>query len=74
MSVDRPESLGSSAMEEDEDDLYGEPDSDLNHSTQPSNAQEQANDQDASTPDEDEDSDSDIEIVTERQQDDDQVP
>jgi hypothetical protein len=59
MSVGRPESLGSSAMEEDEDDLYGEADSDFNQSAPAqSNAQEHTNNQEGSTPDEDEDSDS----------------
>ena len=57
MSADRPESLGSSAMEEDEDDLYGEPTGQGQQFT-PSKTHDLNDDQEDYEPDEDDESDS----------------
>jgi hypothetical protein len=57
MSAERPESLGSSAMEEDEDDLYGEPTTQVQHSI-PSKTHDLNDDEEDYEPDEDDDSDS----------------
>ena len=57
MSAERPESLGSSAMEEDEDDLYGEPAARTQQSV-PAKTHDLNDDEEEYEPDEDDDSDS----------------